>query len=438
MSGTFASFNTRAERAALPPGRHGRRQRQHRQRRRPRATPAAASSARPSARRPQPAMWSRYDGRRRRRPRRRRSTGWSTRSSTPAPVASTATSPTSTPAQATLERVEAGLGEPGDERRRRGPGGLPAGLARPRQQPGLRRRPQPGARPRRTRWPTRSRAQARNVEHRGGRPAHPRCSTDVGEVNTLAADLAATNRSIAAAQAQRHRRRHPARPARPAGAAAVRADRRPWPRQTPDGGLDVTVGGVAAGHRRHAPARLEIAGGVTPTAPPTAARSPSPSPTRRHRRRRSAAARRDRRRRRAAQRHPPGYRAGPRRGRPARWPTRSTPSTQPATTPPAPPGSRSSRYDPPTPAGPLGVADHRRRPTSPPPASAAAPTRRRQRHRDRRRARGRRGAYQRLVNGFGTEVASVRRLAANQQTLTAPGRRLPRAARRASTSTRRW
>ena len=83
---------------------------------------------------------------RRRRPRRAASTGWSTRSSTPARDASTATRPTSTPGRRPWSGSRPGSASPA-------PNGVSAaladfrqGVARPRQQPGLRRRAQPGAR----------------------------------------------------------------------------------------------------------------------------------------------------------------------------------------------------------------------------------------------------------------------------------------------------
>ena len=209
-----------------------------------------------------------------RRGRRRRhaspaSTGWSTRCSTSAPGASTATRPTSTSARPALERVETGLGEPGDD-------GVAAALA------DFRRRLARPAPTTRTATPRAARCSSgpstladairvQAAQRRAPRPvtSASACSTDVAEVNTVAGDLAATNRSIAAGQPERHRRRHPARQARPARAAPRPSSPAPRPRSAPTAASDVTVNGVPLVTGGDA-GSLEVAVGVDPDGTATA------------------------------------------------------------------------------------------------------------------------------------------------------------------------
>ena len=343
--------------------------------------------------------------------------------------------------QATLERVEAGTRRARRERRRRRAGGLPQGVARPRQQPGLRRRPQPGARRARNTLADAIADPVAQRRDRGGRPAHAGCSTDRQRGQHPRRRPRRDQPQHRRRPAQRHRRRHPARQARPAGPAAVRAHRRRRHangrrrprrvrRRRAPGRPASDAGTLDDRERRHAdgaadgarsPYAITAPDGATAVAVAgCAARSAAT--------RRACSTPRSRR-----------YRAGPRRGRPGRW--RTSVNAQHARRLRRGRHRRrraSSAYDPADP-GRLAERRHHRR------------GRRRRVRRGRWRP-GRRatpppwpsgiadaeGDYQRLVNGFGSEVASVRRLAANQQTLTAPGRRLPRAALRVSTSTRRW
>ena len=198
MSATFASFNSALSALRYNQVAHGHGQRQHRQR--------VDGGLRPPPRRGRGGGCARRAGDveplrrlRRRRPRRAASTGWSTRSSTPAPGASTATRPTSTPGRPPSSGSRPGSASPATNGVSAALADFRQGVARPRQQPGLRRRAQPGAVARAARSPTRS-APSRATSRPRRATSGSALLTDVGEVNTLAADLAATNRSIAAAQ----------------------------------------------------------------------------------------------------------------------------------------------------------------------------------------------------------------------------------------------
>ena len=199
MAGTFSLRQQRPERAALPPGRHGRLERQHRQRLHRRLRPAPGRRRGRWAPPPQPAHVEPLRGRRRRRPGRRRCSGWSTRSSTPAPGASTATSPTSTSAQSVLERVEAGHRRARRERCRGGAGRVPQRLARPGQQPRLRGGPQPGPGPRRHASPTRCPCSGATSRPRRATSASC-CCPGSPRSTRWPATSPTTNRSIAVAQ----------------------------------------------------------------------------------------------------------------------------------------------------------------------------------------------------------------------------------------------
>ena len=239
----------RAERAALPPGRDGRRQRQHRQRHHRRLRPASRRRRDPGAHR---AAGDVVPLRRRRQRRRASpaSTGWSTRCSTPGSAASTATSPTSTPAQGVLARVETGIGEPGDTGCLGGPGRLPLRAG--------------------TTWPTPRTARPpaarcsptpRTARRRDQPPGRATSTAEEGDQRTSAAADASTRSTRSPPTWPRPTRASPSREltgtdagtlldtARPAGAAALRAHRRDRRRSAADGGLDVTVNGVVARRR---------------------------------------------------------------------------------------------------------------------------------------------------------------------------------------------
>ena len=162
--------------------------------------------------------------------------------------------------QATLERVEAGLGEPGDN-------GVAAALADFRQGwHDLANNPDSDA----ARGQVLSRAgvladairvQSTNIAGEESDQRY-RLQTDVSEVNTLAADLAATNKSIATATFNGtdagtlldKRDQLAMRLSELTGAVAT---------QRPDGGFDMSVGGVALVTGRDA-GTFEIATGVAP------------------------------------------------------------------------------------------------------------------------------------------------------------------------------
>ena len=259
------------------------------------------------------------------------------------------------------------------------------------------------------------RTQSRNVAtEEGDQRFH--VVADVSEVNQLAADLAATNRSIASARSA-------------APSAGTLLDKRDQlalrlseltggvATQRTDGGFDVTVGGVAL-VSGSAAGTFDVATGITADGssdgnPVTfSITSPAGATTRCPQR----AARPARRHRRAAQRHPAGV---PRRPRSSRQHARRR-------------DERAAR---------CGLRRRRRAPAR----DCSTTTRWTRRARSRSlitepgdvassslgggviqgenaTAMANRISvaddYQRLVNGFGSEVASVKRLAANQQTLT--------------------
>ena len=249
------------------------------------------------------------------------------------------------------------------ERRLRRAGGLPQGVARPREQPGHRRRPQPGARrgqhagrPRST--PSRATSRPRRptsgsalLEHRQ-RGEHPRRRPRRDQPQHRVGP------------ALRHRRRHPARPARQARDAAVRAHRRRRPGRTRTA-ASTCSSAVSPWSRASAPAASTIATGVTPTG----AADGSPRHLHRHRTRRldRRAVRGARRGRRchdhAAQHHASGVPRRARRGRQLAGRPASTPSTPPASTQTAPPAGPFFSLRPAERRRDPERRHHRRRPT---------------------------------------------------------------------------
>ena len=314
--------------------------------------------------------------------------------------------------QKVLERVESGIGEPGDN-------GVAAAIADFRSAwHDLANNPGNDA----TRAQVLGRAatladairiQSRNIDAESG-DLRVRAIADVAEVNTVASDLAATNRSIAIASLD-------------GGDAGVLLDKRDQlamrlseltgakTTQRPDGGFDVTVNGIALVTGQNA-GSLQIATGITPAGasdgnPITYAIIDSSGTTT----------------------VPagmtgelggvtdlltttlPAYSAG--LGAVAKQLADEINTQHQAGYDAAGnPGQPFFSYNPADPAGTLAVAL-----TTPSQVAAsslpggvldagnadALAT-----------ATGVEDSYQRLINGFGTEVASVRRLAANQQVLT--------------------
>jgi flagellar hook-associated protein 1 FlgK len=315
--------------------------------------------------------------------------------------------------QATLERVEAGLGEPGDK-------GVSAALADFRQGfHDLANNPNSDA----ARGQVLSRAgiladairvQSTNIGSEENDQRY-RLLTNVGEVNTLAADLAATNKSIATATFNGtdagtlldKRDQLAMRISELTGAVAT---------QRPDGGFDMSVGGVALVTGRDA-GTFEIASGVaadgsadgspvsfsitTPagvsTAVPDGLRG-------------EIGATKD-----LLNVTLPAYRAG--LGSIAKTlADEMNTQHQAGFDASGAPGGALFTYDPADPAGSLAVAITD-------PADVAASSIGGGVVQGENATALANGItveddYQRLVNGFGSEVASVRRLAANQETLT--------------------
>ena len=374
-----------------------------------------------------PAMWSRYDGLRRRRPGRAASTGWSTPSWTPARDASTATRPTSTPGRRPSSGSRPGSASPATTVSPP-PSRTSAGLARPRQQPGLRRRPQPGAV--RGQAPGRrdQRSSRRNI---AGEESDQRfrLQTDVSEVNTLAADLAATNKQ--------HRHRQPSTAPTPAPCSTSGTSWRcgspsspaPWPPSVPTaastcasavsrwspagdaGTFEIATGVAADGSADGSPVSFSITtpAGVT-TAVPDGLRG-------------EVGATKD-----LLNVTLPAYRAG--LGSIAKT-LADEMNTQHAAGFDAS-GTAGGALLHLRPGGPRRLAD--RRDHRPGRCRRLQRRRRRGPGRERHRHGGRHLASRTTTSGWSTASAPrsprSRRLAANQQTLTAPGRRLPRAALR--------
>ena len=335
--------------------------------------------------------------------------------------------------QASLDRVENGLGEPGDS-------GVSAALADFRT-PGTTSPTTPSSESARGQvlaaraasWTRSASRPATSSREAGDQRVH--LLDDVSEVNTVAAELADTNKAIAAGHPRRLRRRRSCstsatssrqRLAELTGAkATVRSD----------GGADVTVNGVplVTGSR---PAASRIASGVTPDGdsdgnPITFAVMDASGATAvpvRHERR-------GRRAHRPAHHHAAGVPGRPQRRRQGPGRHGQHPARRPGSTQPVRRARRSSPTTPPTCSAPCPS----RSPTPPwwRPRRCRRGTRRRQRQRA-RHGPGVDGGYQRLVTGLGTEVASSRAAGREPAGTDQPGRRRPRAAQRASTSTRRW
>ena len=430
MRGTFSSLQHGAVRAALQPGRDGRRQRQHRQRRHRGLRPALGDRRRPTGAPAAPALWSRWDGRRRRRRGQPASTGWSTRCSTPARAPSTRPRPSSTPASTSLG--------PGRDRHRR--------ARRRRRRRGARRFQRPG-----TTWPTTPRQR---------RPA-ARCSP--------AADDAAPTRSPPRRSAVAN---EAGRPARPGSRARGRGqpDGRPARRPNKGAARGVRLRGTDAGNlldqRDQLTLKLaELTGAavtvnadstvdVTPRRPAAGHRQhrrrPSPSPARRAP---SPAGRRPGRP--SARRHRGSpVTGGTPAGRSERCSTATCRATSPSSTRSCPamvtavnsqhalgvdatgrrrPGCSLRRRPPAT----LQRRDHRPAQARPPRIAAKGGL-------DNTNATALADldmgadAYRSLVTGFGVTVASTRQARDEPVGADHPGRRLPRVSSPASASTRRW